>query len=124
MDFEGAGEMSRGLIKRCVLFTAVFCLASAWFDARIALGFVFGAIGSVLLYLRTVAFCNAVLDERSTRHLKTFGRFMQSYAVMAIVLIVSASKPELLNVFSAAFGLLLVKICFILETFCGKEGQG
>ncbi len=116
--------MSRGLMKRCVVFTAVFTLASAWFDIRIALGFIFGAIGSVLLYLRNAAFCNAVLNERSTRYVKTFGRFMQSYAVMAIVLIVSAAKPEFLNVFSAAFGLLLVKICLILETFCGKEGQG
>ena len=49
---------------------------------------------------------------------------MQSYAIMAIVLIVSAAKPEILNVFASAFGLMLVKIFLILETFYGKEGKG
>ena len=116
--------MSRELMKRCVLLTLIICLLTLLIDFRIALGFLFGAIGSVLLYLRNVAFCNAVLDEKSTKHLKTFGRFMQSYAIMAIVLIVSAAKPEVLNVFAAAFGLMLVKICLILETFYGKEGKG
>lgn len=115
--------MSRSLMRSCLICTAVFCFVSVWFDIRIALGFLFGAIGSVLLYLRNVAFCNAVLDERSTRHLKTFGRFMQSYAIMAIVLIVAAVKPELLNVFSAALGLLLVKICLILETFIERRDK-
>lgn len=122
-DTKGAGKMSKSLKRNCLVCTAVFCLVMLWIDVRIVLGFLFGAIGSVLLYLRNVAFCNAVLDERSTRHLKTFGRFLQSYAIMAIVLIVSAAKPELLNVFSAALGLLLVKICLILETFTERRDK-
>ena len=116
--------MSRELMKRCLFLTLIVTLTAFVIDYRIAFGFLFGAIGSVLLYLRNVAFCNAVLDEKSTKHLKTFGRFMQSYAIMAIVLIVSAAKPEILNVFASAFGLMLVKICLILETFYGKEGKG
>ena len=113
--------MSRELMKRCVLLTLIICLLTLLIDFRIALGFLFGAIGSVLLYLRNVAFCNAVLDEKSTKHLKTFGRFMQSYAIMAIVLIVSAAKPEILNIFAAAFGLMLVKICLIHREVCVRS---
>ena len=124
LDFERAGKMNSELKKHCLFLTLLFCLITALIDFRIALGFLFGAMGSVLLYLRNVAFCNAVLDEKNTKHLRTFGRFMQSYAIMAIVLIVSAAKPEILNVFAAAFGLMLVKICLILETFYGKEGKG
>ncbi len=116
--------MSRELMKRCLFLTLIVTLTAFVIDYRIAFGFLFGAIGSVLLYLRNVAFCNAVLNEKNTKHLKTFGRFMQSYAIMAIVLIVSAAKPEILNVFASAFGLMLVKICLILETFYGKEGKG
>lgn len=116
--------MNRDLMKRCFVLVLTFCLFTCWIDFRIALGYLLGAIGSVLLYLRNVAFCNIVLDEKSTKHLKTFGRFMQSYAIMAIVLIVSAAKPDILNVFASALGLMLVKICLILETFCGKEGRG
>ena len=81
LDIKGADKMSRELMKRCVLLTLIICLLTLLIDFRIALGFLFGAIGSVLLYLRNVAFCNAVLDEKSTKHLKTFGRFMQSYAI-------------------------------------------
>ena len=115
--------MSRGLIKRCLIVTIFVCLLTVWIDVRIALGFLLGAAGSVLLYARSVAFCNMVLSQKSTRYLRTFGRFMQSYAIMAIVLIVSAAKPELLNVFSAALGLLLVKICLILETFTERRDK-
>lgn len=116
--------MSRSLMKRCLAVTLLVCLVTVWFDFRIALGFMLGAIGSVLLYLRSVAFCNAVIEEKSTRHFKTFLRFMQSYAIMAIVLIVSAAKPELLNVFASACGLMLVKFCLILETFQERREKG
>ncbi|MBQ7888793.1 MAG: hypothetical protein IJ356_03450 [Erysipelotrichaceae bacterium] len=115
--------MSRGLMKRCLIVTILFCLLTVWIDIRIALGFLLGAVGSVVLYLRSVVFCDIILSEKSTRHLKTFGRFMQSYAIMAIVLIISAVKPELFNVFASAAGLLMVKFCLILETLTERRGK-
>ena len=115
--------MSRGLMKRCLIVTILFCLITVWIDIRIALGFLLGAVGSVVLYLRSVVFCDIILSEKSTRHLKTFGRFMQSYAIMAIVLIISAVKPELFNVFASAAGLLMVKFCLILETLTERRGK-
>lgn len=115
--------MSRGLIKRCLIVTIFVCLLTVWIDVRIALGFLLGAVGSVLLYARSVAFCNMVLSQKSTRYLRTFGRFMQSYAIMAIVLILSAVKPELFNVFASAAGLLVVKFCLILETLTERRGK-
>lgn len=115
--------MSRGLMKRCLIVTILFCLLTVWIDIRIALGFLLGAVGSVVLYLRNIAFCDIILSEKSTRHLKTFGRFMQSYAIMAIILILSAVKSELFNVFASAAGLLVVKVCLILETLTERRGK-
>ncbi|MBP3398726.1 MAG: hypothetical protein J6K75_03100 [Erysipelotrichaceae bacterium] len=115
--------MSRGLMKRCLIVTILFCLLTVWIDIRIALGFLLGAVGSVVLYLRSVVFCDIILSEKSTRHLKTFGRFMQSYAIMAIILILSVVKSELFNVFASAAGLLVVKVCLILETLTERRGK-
>ena len=115
--------MGRGLMKRCLIVTILFCLLTVWIDIRIALGFLLGAVGSVVLYLRSVVFCDIILSEKSTRHLKTFGRFMQSYAIMAIILILSVVKSELFNVFASAAGLLVVKVCLILETLTERRGK-
>ena len=93
----------------CGVIAVIVCFIGVLTDWRIASGFLLGAVVSVWLYWRTVFFCSAVLEQKSSRKRMIFVRFFGTYALMAIPLLLAAVLPEIFNIFAAAAGLLLVK---------------
>lgn len=108
-------------ISLCIML--IVAAAALVVDWRISSGFLLGCFVSVLLYLRTVAFCNAVLENGRTTKTFIFSRFMSSYALMAIPLLLAAVLPQYFNLFAAAAGLLLIKVTLIFDSLLERRGS-
>ena len=113
--------MNRKSWRLFAALTAGLCTAALFYDWRISLGFILGAFVSVLLYFRTVMFCDTVLGQKKAGKGFVFSRFMSSYALMAIPLILSVVLPEYFNVFAAAAGLLLIKVTLMLDSLLERR---
>lgn len=107
--------------KISTILLAVSAGIAVLFDWRISTGLLLGGVVSVLLYLRTAAFCDIVLKQNKAGRGFVFSRFMSSYALMAIPLILAAVKPEYLNFFATAAGLLLIKVTLILDSLLERR---
>ena len=90
-------------------------LLSGLADIRYASGFALGAVASVLLYIRNEQFWSGVLDTGTATKYTGIFHFLINYGIMAGVLVLSALKPELFNIFACAVGLLLLKISVIIK---------
>lgn len=107
--------------KLCILITTGISVAAFIYDYRIALGFLLGEAVSILLYIRTVIFCNALLDSKKVRKALVFSRFMSSYALMAIPLILAIVWPDVFNLFAVAAGLLMIKFILVLSSLIERR---
>lgn len=103
-----------------ILVTGI-SVAALIYDYRIALGFLLGTAVSALLYFRTVMFCNTVLDTKKAKKTFVLSRFMSSYALMAIPLIMAIAWPNLLNLYAAAAGLLMIKFTLVLSALIERR---
>lgn len=113
--------MSRRKALLGLVISGLIALAGVVIDLRIVSGYVIGAGISVLLYLRTVSFCDQVLEERRCGAWGMFGHFLFSYLLMVLPLLISVLAPELFNVFAAALGLLLMKLVLILDSILERR---
>ena len=101
----------------------VVTMAAILFDWRISAGFLLGSFVSVLLYWRTVAFCDAVIAQSRATKTFVFSRFMSSYALMAIPMLLAAVLPQYFNLFATAAGLLLIKGTLYFESLLERRGS-
>ena len=90
-------------------------------DWRISTGFLLGAFVSVLLYWRTVQFCETMLQRQHSSVAGTVGHFLFSYVLMALPLLISALAPQWFQIFAAAAGLLLIKLVLLLKTLTERR---
>lgn len=106
------------------LFKIVVLLGSCsgFIDFRYASGFLLGAIASIVLYKRAERYADSVIYQNQASTPQSILNFVNSYAIMAIVLIVAALLPNYLNIFAAAIGMMAIKIAVIIEALTtGKE---
>lgn len=118
----GASEiMKQNNWKLCFILVSGISVAAFIYDYRIALGFLLGTAISILLYFRTVMFCNAVIDNKKAGKAFVFSRFMSSYALMAIPMILAVIWPNIFNLFAVAAGLLMIKFTLVLSALIERR---
>lgn len=86
-------------------------------------GFLLGSLTAVLLYKRNEHFWTGVLDQRSATQWTGFFHFIINYLLMGGVMVISALKPEYLNIFACAIGLFLIKITVTIDVLIHREGE-
>lgn len=101
--------------KLYMVLTAGLTFAFLFIDLSVSLGFLFGSIVSLIMMRRTERFCTMLLSSRSANKGLMALNFMINFGLMALTLIICALKPDFLNIFGAAMGLLSVKLTIILN---------
>ncbi len=113
--------MSARSWKICAVLVCIGTL-SAVFGRQYGLGFFTGAAGGILLYMRNHRFWNDIVDYGTVPKGTGVFHFAVNYGIMAGILILSAKYPRYLNIFTAAAGLMIVKITIVTEALLfGKE---
>lgn len=92
------------------------CLATVIFDWRITLGYLTGSLLAVVLYKRNESYWSEILDIGTTKGSRYGFHFMANIAIMAAPMVFAALFPQVMNIFAAAVGLMMVKISVIAET--------
>ena len=104
--------------KRIYLIsTGCISLIFLIFGSKYALGFMIGALVSLLNYNRIDRMCTSILSDKVDNKKKVFLSFMLNYLFMAITLALCAIKSDRLNIFTAALGLMMTKIVIIFSSF-------
>jgi len=91
-------------------------IALALIKIAFGLGFFLGGVIGLLNYKRNESFWTAVLESRQAGRGTGFSHFLVNYGLMASVLVLAALFPDYLNIFTAALGLMIVKIATVAET--------
>lgn len=91
-------------------------LLSGFIGIRYAGGFLLGVLGALLLYYRNVTFWNDVLDTGVSEKRTGSLHFVFNYAIMAGVLLLAAFFPDILNIFTAAAGLMIIKAAAVIDS--------
>lgn len=108
--------MNKNCWKLFFIIMIATSVITVFIDYRMTTGWLLGCFASALVYKRTESFWNGVVDRGfSTKH-TGIGNFTLNYAIMAIVLIISAVLPKFFNIFSCACGLFLIRIVIILDS--------
>ena len=92
-----------------------FAILFLLIDLSLVYGFILGSLVSVVLYKRTERFCTAVLSSKSSNKGFMYLNFMINFGLMALTLLICAIKPEILNIFGAALGLMLIKATIVFN---------
>ncbi len=108
-------------MKKLWLIMLVIGLLSGLIKVQYAVGYVLGSIASLIIYKRIESFVDGVIGSGSPGG--SAGNFMINYALMAFVLVISAVRPNISNIFAAALGLMSVKVTIILDNFLKKGGS-
>ena len=115
---------NRGLLKDYVLVTVIGCLLF-FLGLPYGLGFLAGDALALLIYEWNVHYWNRVLDSRRAGRGTGFPHFLINFTLMGALLLAAVYKPEYLNIFTAAAGLLSIKSAIIIEElfFRRKEAE-
>ena len=105
---------NRRLLKVLVGITLAGCLLFFW-KFPYGMGFLTGTILSVIIYEWNVHYWNGVLDTGHARRGTGFPHFLINYALMGGLMLGAVYKPEILNIFTTAIGLMSVKSAIIVK---------
>lgn len=77
----------------------------------------------ILLYYRTDTYWSDILDSGTTKGSRYMFHFAINYLLMALPMVLAALFPQIMNIFAAALGLLMIKITVTVEVLLpkGKE---
>lgn len=89
----------------------------------LGLGYVVGVGMCALLYKRNETYWGDVFDAREKVGYGYFGHYLINLLCMAVPMILAARHPHVLNIFTVALGLLMIKITVTLETVLPKKGD-
>lgn len=105
---------NRGLLKTLAAITLLGCLL---FLAGVpyGLGFLAGDFLAVFIYEWNVRYWNRVLDTGSAKRGTGFPHFLINYALMGGLLLLAVYNSSVLNIFTAAAGLMSVKSAIIVK---------
>lgn len=84
-------------------------------------GFLSGFLISVILYESNVSYWNKVADIGKAHAGTGLLHFLLHYALMAGVMIFAVFHPGIMNIFTAALGLLSVKIALIVHELTKRK---
>jgi len=103
-------------LKKVICFSCVVIACLFLFiDLSLVYGFILGSFISVILYRMTERFCTAIFNSKSSNKGFMYLNFMINFGLMALTLLICALKPETLNIFAAALGLMIVKASLLFN---------
>lgn len=89
------------------------------FGIPYGLGFLAGCLVSVVSYKRNEIFWTGVLKTGTSKAGTGLLHFLGNYALMAGVLYAGIRFPQYLNIFTAALGMMLIKIASVIGALYG-----
>ncbi len=113
---------NRGLLKAFLIISAAGCLLFL-IGLPYGLGFLAGAVLSLIIYEWNVRYWNRVLDSGHARRGTGFPHFLINFCLMGGLLLAAVYKSNYLNIFTAAAGLLTVKSAIIGEELFFKRKE-
>lgn len=102
---------------------AVLTVATWFIDRTIAAGLLLGLVFGAIHQLAQVSFFQSVLSARVFNVKFFMIYFLGNFGVYAIPLYIGSVYPDFVNVFGAAFGLLLYKIMIYAEEFIKRRKE-
>lgn len=91
--------------------------AFAFYQMPIAFGILLGSLIGLVRHMAMSSFFTALLGVKSMNYFMFILYFIGNFGMIAIPLYIGSVYPNLVNVFGAAFGLVLHKIVLYLESF-------
>ena len=105
---------NRSLLKAFGLITVIGCLLF-FVGLPYGLGFLAGDVLALFIYEWNVHYWNGVLDTGHSRRGTGFPHFLINFALMGGLMLGAVYKPEILNIFTTAIGLMSVKSAIIVK---------
>lgn len=100
------------------------CIVTVLIDWRITFGYLAGSLLAILLYKRNESYWTEILEIGTPRGSRYGFHFAVNLAIMAAPMIAAALFPQVMNIFAAAVGLMMIKISVVAETlFIHKKGE-
>ncbi len=84
---------------------------------KFGLGYLLGGCVGLVNYKRNETFWSAVLSTGHAKRGTGFTHFLVNYGLMAGVLAVGVMFPAYVNIFTAALGLMIIKLAAVAELF-------
>ena len=105
------------------ILTILISLVTAVFNWRWTTGFLAVTAMCILLYYRTDTYWSDILDSGTTKGSRYMFHFAINFLLMALPMVLAALFPQIMNIFAAALGLLMIKITVTVEVLLpkGKE---
>lgn len=105
------------------ILTILISLVTVIFNWRWTTGFLAGTAMCILLYYRTDTYWSDILDSGTTKGSRYMFHFAINFLLMALPMVLAALFPQIMNIFAAALGLLMIKITVTVEVLLpkGKE---
>ncbi len=91
--------------------------AFAFYQMPISLGILLGSLIGLVRYMAMSSFFTALLGAGHMNYFMFILYFIGNFGMIIIPLYIGSVYPNLVNVFGAAFGLVLHKIVLYLESF-------
>ena len=86
-------------------------------------GYLLGAVVSVIVYEGNLRFWNRIVDSGSAGRGTGMPHFMLNMALWGTILLVSVYRSSILNIFTAALGLTMMKAAVLLEGLIKGKGN-
>lgn len=88
------------------------------------LGYLVGVVMCFILYKRNEVYWTDILDAREKVGYAYLGHYFINLLCMAVPMVLAALYPNVLNIFTVALGLLMIKITVTIEVLLPKKGDG
>lgn len=106
------------------ILTILISLVTVIFNWRWTTGYLAGTAMSILVYYRTDTYWSDILDSGTTKGSRYMLHFAINFLLMALPMLVAALFPQMMNIFAAALGLLMIKITVTVEVLLPKRKGG
>lgn len=109
--------MKKQVVHLTLLSMLILSLLFLIWDYRWSIGIVVGTLTSLLNLLILTWYCTGILKDRSGGGVQ-FGMFsLVRIAILSIPLAIAGAFPQTMNIFTVALGLLLLRICILIDEF-------
>lgn len=115
--------MKKSTWKLMAVLSVIISVITLLFHWQWTLGFLFGDGMAVILFLRNASFWSDRLDEKEVRGFSCIMHFFLNVILMAVPMLAGAIYPQYFNIFTAALGLLMIKITVYVESIFLKGGD-
>lgn len=98
----------------------ILSIITAVFDRTISIGLIFGYLCIVIYYLLLTKGIDAIIHNNGKRTLGNLLLYLVRMVVLTLPLLVSALHPNVSNIFGAFFGLMSLKVYFLITAITRK----